>query len=64
MPNAVEEPVRTLGAPELVASAEGARSVVALPMSIDEDLLIEPTRVGDYGIDAATEVERDRHTGS
>ncbi len=45
-PTAVEEPVRPLGAPELVSAAEQARAVVALPAADTVDL----DRPEDYGV--------------
>jgi DNA recombination protein RmuC len=59
-PNPVEEPVRPLGAPELVTSAEDARTVVVLP-AVDDEL---DGRSEDYGIDAAGAPVSDRWTGS
>jgi DNA recombination protein RmuC len=61
-PNAVEEPVRPLGAPELVTSVEEGRQITVLP-GVDE-----PDDIGrravDYGIDTLPEVGHSWHTGS
>ncbi len=56
-PNPVEEPVRPLGAPELVSAADDARQIVVLPGS--EAGVLEPERRDDYGIDAG-DVGHDR----
>jgi DNA recombination protein RmuC len=61
-PNAVEEPVRTLGAPELVASAEEGRQVTILPGLDDSDDL--GRRADDYGIEANSDSGHTRRTGS
>lgn len=59
-PKPVEEPVRTLGAPELVTAAEDGRAIVVLPRT--EDL---ERRAEDYGIDAGAASDTiDRRTGS
>jgi len=63
-PASVEEPVRTLGASELVAAAEDGRSVIALPSlgldaaadGDDSDLI---DRASDYGL-----VDPDSHPGA
>jgi DNA recombination protein RmuC len=67
-PDAVEEPVRPLGAPELVASAEEGRQVVVLPATDGQEPLGLEGRVEDYGIDAGTAAgsaaDAPRRTGS
>jgi DNA recombination protein RmuC len=50
-PTPVEEPVRTLGATELVTAAEGGRAVVALPARTDDLRDDELDRVADYGLE-------------
>ena len=50
-PTPVEEPVRTLGATELVTAAEGGRAVVALPARTDGLRDDQLDRTADYGID-------------
>jgi DNA recombination protein RmuC len=51
-----------LSAPELIESAEAARSVVVLPGS--EDTGLEPFHTTDYGIDAGDPDKVHRRTGS
>jgi DNA recombination protein RmuC len=72
-PTPVDEPVRTLGAPELVTAAEEARAVVALPAIVIPDaegtsaLADLDGRTDDYGIDAGAPTmpdTRGRRTGS
>lgn len=64
-PQPVEEPVRTLGAPELVTAAEEGRQVVILAAADDPEPLMLDGRVEDYGIDGGTpSTDRDRRTGS
>jgi DNA recombination protein RmuC len=58
-PQPIEEPVRTLGASELVTAAEDARAIVALPSGVDLD-----GRREDYGIELAPPPEPRRWTGS
>jgi DNA recombination protein RmuC len=68
-PKPVEEPVRPLGAPELVASAEEARHVVVLspadaPAPADLPGIGLDRDFDDYGIEPVRDSERDRRTGS
>jgi DNA recombination protein RmuC len=58
----VENAPTALSAPELVESAEAARSVVVLPGA--EDTALEPAHAEDYGIDAARPKNAGRRTGS
>jgi DNA recombination protein RmuC len=50
-PTPVEEPVRTLGATELVTSAEDGRAVVVLPARAERLMADELDYQDDYGID-------------
>jgi DNA recombination protein RmuC len=65
-PAAVEEPVRTLGATELVTAAEDARTVVALPPATEATPALElEGRPEDYGIDLGLPPDTiGRRTGS
>jgi DNA recombination protein RmuC len=60
--NPVENAPNALSAPELVESAEAARSVVVLPGT--DETLLEPAHPEDYGIDAARPKDAGRRTGS
>jgi DNA anti-recombination protein RmuC len=56
----IEEPVRTLGAPELVTAAEDGRAIAVLPRPDELE-----GRAEDYGIDAGVRTDAiDRRTGS
>jgi hypothetical protein len=71
-PDAVEEPIKLLGAAELVDGAVRTRPVVSLPAAPaaeGDDQLALDGRVDDYGIDAgigagSDETGRDWRTGS